>query len=154
MQQGITVALLTWLGADMLGWVQETRVRSTIWRAAPPGSGQLTRTLACPPLSLSLRQYFRRLTVKLCCAGSTAEILSSITNQYNGNGLQQGASLVINAMLQAELKNNPVLLWMNGDVNYARSAGCILACAPLTVLAQVYGHRCQVQQVKKPNNSH
>jgi len=25
-------------------------------------------------------------------------------------------------MLEAELKNNPVLLWMNGDVNYARSA--------------------------------
>ena len=53
-------------------------------------------------------------------AGSIAEILSSITNQYNGNGLQQGASLVINQMLQNELKNNPVLLWMNGDVNYAR----------------------------------
>ena len=54
-------------------------------------------------------------------AGSIQEILSSITNQYNGNGLQQGASLTINAMLQSELKNNPVLLWMNGDVNYARS---------------------------------
>lgn len=57
-----------------------------------------------------------------CCAGSIAEILSSITNQYNGNGLQQGAGLVITGMLEAELKNNPVLLWMNGDVNYARSA--------------------------------
>ena len=53
-------------------------------------------------------------------AGSIAGILSSITNQYNGNGLQQGASLTINAMLQTELKNKPVLLWMNGDVNYAR----------------------------------
>ncbi|KAL0055672.1 hypothetical protein WJX82_003065 [Trebouxia sp. C0006] len=52
--------------------------------------------------------------------GSIAEILSSITNQYNGNGLQQGAGLVITGMLEAELKNNPVLLWMNGDVNYAR----------------------------------
>ncbi len=56
------------------------------------------------------------------CAGSIAEILASITNQYNGNGLQQGAGLVITGMLEAELKNNPVLLWMNGDVNYARSA--------------------------------
>ena len=55
-------------------------------------------------------------------AGSIAEILSSITNQYNGNGLQQGASLVITRMLEAELSNNPVLLWMNGDVNYARWA--------------------------------
>ena len=53
-------------------------------------------------------------------AGSIAEILSSITNQYNGNGLQQGASLVIQQLLEAELSNNPVLLWMNGDVNYAR----------------------------------
>ncbi len=59
--------------------------------------------------------------VLLCYAGSIAEILSSITNQYNGNGLQQGAGLVITGMLEAELKNNPVLLWMNGDVNYARS---------------------------------
>ena len=57
---------------------------------------------------------------QLVLAGSIAEILSSITNQYNGNGLQQGASLVITRMLEAELSNNPVLLWMNGDVNYAR----------------------------------
>ena len=53
-------------------------------------------------------------------AGSIQEILSSITNQYNGNGLQQGASTVIARMLEAELSNDPVLLWMNGDVNYAR----------------------------------
>lgn len=68
----------------------------------------------------TLSEIDHSLNTLLTCAGSIEEILSSITNQYNGNGLQQGASLVINNMLQAELKNNPVLLWMNGDVNYAR----------------------------------
>lgn len=68
----------------------------------------------------ALSEIDHSLNTLLTCEGSIEEILSSITNQYNGNGLQQGASLVINNMLQAELKNNPVLLWMNGDVNYAR----------------------------------
>lgn len=81
----------------------------------------LFTTLHVAQLSVSVCLYNASSSCLPTPAGSIEEILATITNQYYGNGLQQGASLTINAMLQAELKKNPVLLWMNGDVNYARS---------------------------------
>ena len=103
----------------------------------------LDRPTDCGALAtLPLWLEVQRMSLVIDPAGSIAEILSSITNQYNGNGLQQGAGLVITGMLEAELKNNPVLLWMNGDVNYARSASesgffterlyCVMTCTVST----------------------
>eukprot|EP00891_Asterochloris_glomerata_P006762 jgi/Astpho2/6762/fgenesh1_pg.00103_%23_1_t len=54
--------------------------------------------------------------------GSIGGIESSIVNMYGQNGLEQGVSVDINAQLIKELTHNPPpsLLWMNGDICYAR----------------------------------
>ena len=51
--------------------------------------------------------------------GSDEELLSSIDNVINGNGLEQGASLDVTSRMVDDAAN-VTLSFFNGDLSYAR----------------------------------
>lgn len=69
---------------------------------------------------------FDRNTRLVTPVGSPANIYSSIQNVLGDNGLEQGDSLDVTQRMTDSLADNHVV-FMNGDLSYARSATSLIA---------------------------